>query len=204
MKITKTGFSLIELIVVISIIAILAALAVPSYQKYRAKALIVEALQTAEPLFQDFKKAANTMPTAQGYGSAYSSNNFWPPNQFMINGNLQTVYTTVAVPWTPISHIGYGTSRSGNSGDGNGGGFTLRITNTSGYQTSTYPYFEVQVVYRWVGNQLVMACGSGIDAWGVFPVPPAELLPSNCQCRNTNWWAAVGDPNNNFGCPPAF
>lgn len=201
------AFSLIELLVVITIVGLLAAIGTPVYQTSNAKSLILAGINAAEPLLKDFERAANTLPTAGPGLPSYASNNFWPPNQFMVAGSLQNVYTgrNVTAYGSKISNIGYGTGKSGNSGDGYGGGFTIRMPNTSGYLTSTHPYFEIKIAYRWVNNTLVMACGIQANiSFGTFPAPPASLLPSNCQCANVDWWAAVGDFNNSNGCPRSF
>lgn len=201
------AFSLIELLVVITIVGLLAAIGTPMYQAYTARSVILAGINAAEPLLQDFRKSANTLPTAGPANPSYGSNNFWPPNQFMVAGSLLNVYTNrnVTAYGPNISNIGYGTNKSGNSGDGFGGGFTIRIPNTSGYLTSTYPYFEVQIAYRWVNGALIRACGTYANApFGNFPIPPASLLPSSCQCSNVSWWAAVGDLSDSGGCPRAL
>jgi len=46
---TKTGFTLIELMIVIAIISILASIAVPSYKKYTQKARFAEVITSALP-----------------------------------------------------------------------------------------------------------------------------------------------------------
>lgn len=89
---TRTGFTLLELLIAIAIVAILASIAVPSYMHYTKKSQYSEIVQTADSLKAAVVQCAEKLSTTTGCSGG---SNGIPPN--ITSGNGVGQVDTVSV-----------------------------------------------------------------------------------------------------------
>jgi type II secretory pathway pseudopilin PulG len=176
--------------VVISIIGLLAAIAVPMYTQYTNRVTVLSTLNIANQVdeyVQQYYATHNTMPTSgipfgsttistvPSGGQAYTAagNIGFAAYQVSTSATQAAYYMTICV--TGLTGItGYLTPGSANAQ----GGYACYVS-LGGFSSTTGVHTR--------------GCGNDIWYWFNSNWIPANLLPSSCQCANTQtFWNNLG------------